>query len=90
MPRVVVYSKAGCPFCSLLKLELNKRRIGYEELDLSDDAVRAQFYEISGTRSVPQLYVTDDAATLTAPSGVSFGGYSDVSKDWNRLEKIIA
>lgn len=87
MSQVVVYSKAGCPFCSLLKMELSKRGITYTEYDLSDDSIRAEFYQNSGTNSVPQLFITDEASGLTAPSGERIGGWSEVSADWKVFDK---
>jgi glutaredoxin 3 len=88
--RLVVYSKTGCPFCSLLKAELATRGISYESFDLSDDTVRALFYENSGKKSVPQIYLTEDESTLTSPSGESLGGWSDVSKSLETLADRLA
>ncbi len=90
MNRVVVYSKQGCPFCSLLKLELGKRRITYDEFDLSDDNVRKAFYAASGANTVPQVYVTDVECGVDSPSGTSLGGYESVSTSWNTLIKMLA
>lgn len=89
MKQVLVYSKQGCPFCSLLKAELVRRRITFTEFDLSDDSIRAKFYENTGTASVPQVYVTDSGASLDKPNGESFGGYTDISRDWNRFENSL-
>lgn len=83
--RLVVYSKKGCPFCSLLKSELANRDIRFEEFDLSDDDVRASFYDNSGTRTVPQVYRTDGDVTETQPSGEALGGWTEVSKLLNSL-----
>jgi len=90
MNRVIVYTKGGCPFCSLLKLELKKRNITFESVDLSDDTVRAKFYETSGKRTVPQLYITSDVTSQSSPTGISLGGYSDISKNWNVLTDYLA
>lgn len=83
--RLLVYSKRGCPFCSLLKEELANRRISYELFDLSDDSVRDSFYSNSGKKSMPQIYLTEDVASLTSPSGESLGGWDDVSKSLDSL-----
>jgi glutaredoxin len=88
--RLLVYSKKGCPFCSLLKAELSTRRIAYESFDLSDDDVRASFYTNSGKKSVPQVYLTENVATLTEPSGESLGGWTEVSKLLESLESRLA
>lgn len=87
--RLVIYSKKGCPFCSLLKAELANRRISYESHDLSDDVVRASFYANSGKKSVPQVYLTENVATLTEPSGESLGGWDSVSKHLDSLAKRL-
>jgi glutaredoxin len=86
--RIVVYSKAGCPFCSLLKNELSKRGFAYEEYDLTDDSIRSDFYANAGVDKVPQLFVTDQNTTITQPSGSRLGGWSDVSKNWQAIESL--
>ena len=77
MNRIVVYSKAGCPFCSLLKMELDKRDIPYDEIDLSDDSLRADFYARIGASTVPQVFIdgqhiggSDDLAALDKRGGL--------------------
>lgn len=85
---IVVYSKAGCPFCSLLKMELAKRGFAYVEYDLTDDSLRQQFYDATGTTTVPQLFLTYDTPSLTSPSGLRIGGWSDVSQNWHLLENV--
>lgn len=88
--RLVVYSKRGCPFCSLLKAELANRRIKYESFDLSDDSVRSLFYKSSGKQTMPQAYLTDGEASLTVPSGESLGGWDSVSKSLDSLTKRLS
>lgn len=83
---ITVYSKVGCPFCSLLKAELRKRNISYTEFDLTDDSIRQQFYAVSGTNTVPQVYVGEEATGLTKPAGVHIGGWTEVSANWQALE----
>lgn len=90
MKRITVYTKAGCPFCSLLKMELDKRGFSYESFDLSDDVVRAKFYVASGTKTVPQIYIHTEEASLALPLGVNMGGYSDIAKDWSMLTKAVS
>ena len=87
---LVVYSKKGCPFCSLLKRELTTRAIPFESHDLSDDSVRAVFYSNSGTKSVPQVYLTSEPTTLTSPSGKALGGWTDVAKILTSLKEMIS
>ncbi len=89
MKALYFYTKQGCPYCSLLKAELTKRKIGFILMDVSDNAVRAEFYTNSGTSSVPQLFLSEeDECTLTTASGISFGGWSEVSLDWKVLAAV--
>lgn len=88
--RLIVYSKMGCPFCSLLKSELATRGIQFESFDVSNDDVRASFYTNAGKTTVPQVYLTDGEATLTSPSGESLGGWTEVSKLLGSLAERLA
>lgn len=87
--RLVVYSKKGCPFCSLLKAEFATRGLSYDSFDLSDDSVRDTFYTNSGKKSVPQVYLTDSEATITSPSGESLGGWTEVAKLLESLKERL-
>lgn len=86
MKSVIVYSKSGCPFCSLLKNHLRTKRIDFTEIDVSEDSVRFSFYQSSNTNSVPQLYVIDAGGAFSDPNAQAFGGWDTVSKDWQTLE----
>lgn len=88
MSSVLVYSKEGCPFCSLLKAALRQRRIEFTEFDLSDDSTRAEFYANTGTSTVPQVFVDTANAqgSLTVPVGVRIGGWKEVSSNWQVFE----
>lgn len=80
--QIVVYSKLGCPFCSLLKMELQKRALPYTEIDLTDSELRRKFYDETGTNTVPQVFLMEDDSDPAIPAGRRLGGYTDVSKDW--------
>lgn len=84
--RIVVYSKTGCPYCSLLKSALTRKGFSYDEIDLTDDATRQAFYASTGVNTVPQLFITDQPFTLTEPSGERIGGWTEVNADWQPLE----
>jgi ribonucleoside-diphosphate reductase beta chain len=86
--RLVIYTKAFCPYCALLKQELTRRDIPFTVVDLTDDDLRKEFYENTGTSTVPQLFVTNQAVSNTAPKGERLGGYSDVAKDFSRVEQF--
>lgn len=86
MQRIVVYTKEGCPFCSLLKMEMKKRGYEFEQVDLSNDANRQRFYDRVGVNTVPQLFLADDDHTDENPSGTRIGGWTEVSRNWEMLE----
>lgn len=87
---VVVYSKDGCPYCSLLKHELTRRAIRFEEIDLTDDDVRQMFYSENGVNSVPQLFVKNNSSTGAGVDSVRWGGYSDLVNRWESLVSDIS
>lgn len=84
--RIVVFSKIGCPFCSLLKSNLTRKGFSYDEIDLTDDATRQAFYANVGVKTVPQLFITDTAFSITEPSGDRIGGWTEVNSNWQALE----
>jgi hypothetical protein len=45
-----------------------------------------EFYEKTGTKTVPQVFLMEETTSLMEPSGRRLGGYSDVSKDWTVFE----
>ena len=85
---IVVFSKAGCPFCSLLKMELGKRGYTYSEVDLTDEVIRKDFYARTGASTVPQVLLTAGDASVDNLDGKFIGGYSEVSKDWSVLDSM--
>lgn len=83
---IYLYSKAGCPFCSLLKMALDKAEINYTQVDLSDDPTRSDFYEKTGTNTVPQVVLADENHSVTNPSGEFLGGWMDLKDNLHVLE----
>jgi glutaredoxin len=88
--KVVVFTKAFCPYCSMLKNDLRKRGITFDTVDLTDDSTRQAFYENTGTSSVPQLYVVTGDFDADAPEGTRLGGWSEVNNAWETLDNLIA
>lgn len=82
MPRVQIYTKHYCPYCTRAKALLEKKGVAYEEIEVEDDdAKRAWLVEASGQRTVPQIFV----------DGRSLGGYSDIDAldRQGRLDAIL-
>lgn len=70
MAEVVIYTTKVCPYCHAAKALFDKKKVAYEEIDVSgDDAKRAWLVDATGQRTVPQIFI----------DGKSYGGFSDVS-----------
>lgn len=58
MPKVVVYSKAWCPFCVRAKRLLKQLGANFDEIDLGiEPGRRAEMIAASGQRTVPQIWI---------------------------------
>ena len=67
---IVVYSKNNCVWCDRAKNLLNSVNLPFDEIDLSDDTKRTEFYNKigEGVKTVPQIFIDDDLV----------GGYTDL------------
>ena len=62
MKRVIVYSTQICPSCIRAKLLLEARAIPFESIDVTGDAeARARLVAMTGRRTVPQIFIGDEA-----------------------------
>ena len=70
MPKEVrVYTTGYCPYCRLAKQLLTERGISFEEIDVGEDAAARQWLvEASGRRTVPQIFIGEQA----------IGGYEEL------------
>ncbi|HET7755584.1 MAG TPA: glutaredoxin 3 [Anaeromyxobacteraceae bacterium] len=69
MVKVEIYSKQQCPYCVRAKGLLTRKGVAYEEIDVeNDDAKRAWLVEVTGQRTVPQVFV----------NGRPLGGFTDI------------
>jgi glutaredoxin 3 len=73
MPKIEIYTKFLCPFCTRAKSLLAKKCASFEEHDISmGGALRAEMLERSGgSNTVPQIFIngqhiggSDDLAAL--------------------------
>jgi glutaredoxin 3 len=79
MPAVKMYTTAVCPYCIRAKQLLNARGVAQIEeirIDLDPEA-RAQMMEITGRRTVPQIFIgethvggCDDLVALDSKGGL--------------------
>ncbi len=61
MPKVEIYTKAFCPYCSRAKALLETKGVSFEEYDISmGGPKRAEMLERSnGGSTVPQIFIDD-------------------------------
>jgi len=61
-PKIVMYGSEYCSYCMAARMLFKKKGIDVEEISVSDDPARFQeMQERSGNRSVPQIFVNDNA-----------------------------
>ena len=71
MPKIRMYSTAVCPFCQRAEMLLKSKGVAEIEkirIDL-DPARRDEMMEITGRRTVPQIYIGE----------VHVGGFDDLA-----------
>jgi glutaredoxin 3 len=68
---VKIYTTTYCGYCVRAKDLLTRKGVKYEELDVTgDDEMRAKLVEMSGQRTVPQIWIGE----------THVGGYSDLAR----------
>ena len=83
MTKVVVYTTQYCPCCMQAKSLLKHKGVAFEEVDVGeDDALRARVVELSGRRTVPQIFIDDKP----------IGGYDELRAldDQGELDRLLA
>jgi glutaredoxin 3 len=79
MPRIEVYTKFLCPFCTRAKALLGAKGVSFEEIDITmDHAKRAAMIDrANGGNTVPQIFINgqhiggcDDLMALDARGGL--------------------
>lgn len=69
MARVVVYSKAHCPYCDRAKQLLTQKQVRFDEIAIDQDAEQAaKMVELTGRKTVPQIII----------NGEPVGGFDDL------------
>ncbi len=70
MNPVRIYTLRGCPFCVRAKSLLDRKLVGYDELDVTMDYEgRARISSSTGHRTFPQIFIGDEF----------IGGYDELS-----------
>ncbi|MBI2395167.1 MAG: glutaredoxin 3 [Deltaproteobacteria bacterium] len=67
--KIVMYSTAWCPYCTRAKRLLQSKGWAFDEIDVDgDDDKRAWLREVTGRRTVPQIFIGEE----------SVGGFDDI------------
>lgn len=57
-----MYSTEQCPFCLAARMLLKKKGVEFEDILVSQDAgLRARMEQLSGRRTVPQIFINDES-----------------------------
>jgi|TARA_R110002020_G_scaffold399971_1_gene609790 glutaredoxin 3 len=61
MPKVTIYTRAFCPYCSRALALLKEKKVAMKEIDAGMDAAKkAEMVERSGgARTFPQIFIDD-------------------------------
>jgi glutaredoxin 3 len=60
MAEVTIYTTPYCPYCVRAKRLLERKGVGYREIDVADDDdARVRLAEQTGRRTVPQIFIGD-------------------------------
>jgi glutaredoxin 3 len=58
MKKAVIYTTAVCPYCVRAKMLLEEKGIVYSEIRVDlDDSERDKMVELTGRRTVPQIFL---------------------------------
>ena len=67
--KVVMYGTAMCPYCAAARMLLTKKKVAFEDISVSGDSeLRDKMVQLSGRRTVPQIFINDEAV----------GGFDDI------------
>jgi GrxC family glutaredoxin len=83
MAKIVMYTKEFCGYCDRAKALLKSKNQTYTEIRVDlDEAKLKEMIELSGRRSVPQIFINDKA----------IGGFDDLAllAQSGELDKLLA
>jgi glutaredoxin 3 len=83
MAPVRIYVTRTCGFCFAAKRLLDDKGVAYEEIDVTgDSSTRAWLREVTGHRTVPQVFIGDRP----------YGGFTDIAALDQRgeLDRLLA
>lgn len=58
MPEIVIYTTKICPYCTMAKRLLDRKGVGYTEINVdSEPGLRQKMMAITQRRTVPQIFI---------------------------------
>jgi glutaredoxin 3 len=59
-PKIVIYGNDSCAYCAAARMWFTKKGLTFDDIKVSGDLQRRDEMErLSGSRSVPQIFVND-------------------------------
>lgn len=80
--KIVIYTKAHCPYCVFAKELLNNEKLPYQEIHVDENPEQLkEMIERSGLRTVPQIFI----------NAKSIGGFDALKKlrDTGQLHTLV-
>jgi glutaredoxin 3 len=60
MPKIVIYTKDICPYCTKAKALLQKKQVQFSEIKVTSEQIKAEMVAKSNGRlTVPQIFIND-------------------------------
>lgn len=58
---IIIYTAQTCPYCDQAKKLLEKKRVNYETIDITNDSEQRHLMveKSNGLRTVPQVFIND-------------------------------
>lgn len=60
MPKIIIYTKEICPYCTKAKALLQRKGAPFEEIKVTNDKIKDEMIKKSNGRlTVPQIFIND-------------------------------
>jgi len=60
MPKIVIYTKDICPYCTKAKALLQKKQVQFSEIKVTNEQIKAEMVaKANGRLTVPQIFIND-------------------------------
>jgi glutaredoxin 3 len=60
MPKIVMYTKNVCPYCSMAQRLLSSKGVEWDEINIeAGPGLRDEMIELTGRTTVPQIFIGD-------------------------------